>query len=173
MTLNKKTLEVTFSTLIVVVFVFLVSTQIFGIPLWWVFRGMVPLSIIQFESKFDVTINPEAPMNIGDKVTVTVRNASNNAPVANAKVSVKKDGTYIFDYYTDSNGQTDIEYVGEVTVIEVSKQGFKTLMEAIPHAPDKWVREQNYSIASGVIGGISGSVMTYLLPQKRKKRGRK
>jgi len=123
--MNKKTLAYPLFSLVVVGFlVFIASTQILGLPLWWVFRNLVPLSGIPSpESEFDVTVNPEAPMNIGDGVMVTVRNASDKMPVENAKISVNKNGDHIHDYYTNSSGQTLIEYVGEVTVIKVSKTG--------------------------------------------------
>lgn len=168
--MNKKTLIFPFFTSIGIWFlVFIASTQILGIPLWWVGRNLVPLSGIPYpESKFDVTINPEAPMTIGDSVMVIVRNASDKMPVENAKISVNKDGDHIHDYYSNSSGQARITYVGEVTVIKVSKTDFKTLVEAIPHSPAKWVRDEYWSMGIGIISGIVGSVSTYMLQKRRK-----
>lgn len=151
---------------------FVASTQVLGIPLWWVLRG-VPLSIVQPESRFNVTISPETPMNIGDSVLVTVLNASDQMPVEGAKVSSRKNGDHIHDYYTNASGQALVEYVGEVTIIEVSKTDFKTVLEAIPHAPAKWVRDQYTSIVAGIIGGVVTSVTTYMLQSKRKSQDQK
>lgn len=147
--------------------IFVITTLILGIPLWWVFR-LFPLSSTSLEFKFDVAINPEAPTSIGESVLVTILNASNQIPVEGAKVSLRKDGTHIFDYYTDANGQVLVEYVGEVTIIEISKTDFETVLEAIPHAPAKWVRDQYTSIVAGIISGVVASVATYMLQNKRK-----
>jgi len=148
---------------------FVAFTQVLGIPLWWVFRNIALLSTVQPESRFDMTINPEAPTNIGDSVLITVLNASDQMPVEGAKVSLKKDGDYIFDYYTNASGQVLVEYVGEITVIEVSKTDFKTVLEAIPHAPAKWVRDQSTSMVIGIVSAVAGSVTTYILQNKRKR----
>lgn len=167
--MDKRIIGYTLTILVIVGFlVFVASTQVFGIPLWWVFRNLVPLSSVQLESRFDITINPEAPMNIGDSVLVTVLNASDQMPVEGAKVSLRKDGEHIFDYYTNASGQSLAEYVGEVTIIEVSKTDFETVLEAIPHAPANWVRDQYTSIVAGIIGGVVTSVTTYMLQSKRK-----
>lgn len=167
--MDKRIIGYTLAIFVIVGFlVFVASTQVWGIPLWWVFRNLVPLSGVQLESRFDITINPEAPMNIGDSVLVTVLNASDQMPVEGAKVSLRKDGDHILDYYTNASGQVRVEYVGEVTVIEVSKTDFKTGLEAIPHAPAKWVRDQNTSMVIGIVSAVVGSVTTYILQSKRK-----
>lgn len=168
--MDKKILGYTVAVFIIVGFlVFVASTQVLGIPLWWVFRNLVPLSTVQPESRFDITINPEAPTNIGDSILITVLNASDQMPVEGAKVSLRKDGDHIHDYYTNVSGQVRVEYVGEVTVIEVSKTDFKTSLEAIPHAPARWVRDQTTSMIIGVISAVAGSVTTYILQNKRKR----
>lgn len=168
--MKRKTVGYIVAVLILIgFFAFLASTQVLGIPLWWVFRGLVPLSIVELEFRFNISINPEAPRNIGESVLVTVLNASNQMPVEGAKVSLRKNGDHIHDYYTNATGQTLVEYVGEVTIIEVSKTGFKTVIEAIPNAPAKWVRDQNISLGIGVISAIVGSITTYILQNKRKR----
>lgn len=64
-----------------------------------------------------------------------------------------KDGTNIFEYFTDSNGKAEIEYLDEVTIIEISKIGYSTDIEAIPHAPSEWVRGTYISLIIGIITG--------------------
>ncbi len=168
---NTKILSILFSSFIIVGFTaFLISTQILRIPLWWVFRGVVPLSAVQLESNFDVTISPETPAVIGESIMVTVRNDSDSMPVENAKVAVKKNGDLVFEYLTNSSGHTQVEYVGEVTVIEVSKSGFNPTIEAIPNAPAKWVRDRNSSIISGLLSGLVGSIASYLFKKRNEVR---
>ena len=148
--------------------VFVLITQVLGVPLWWIIRNIYPLETVPIESRFNILISPEAPNYVGDSVIVTVLNASDQMPVEGAKVSTRKDGTFIFDYYTNIEGQTTIEYVGEVTIIEISKSDFKTAIEAIPHAPAKWVRDQNIAMLVGAVGGVVGSLTTYMLSNIRK-----
>jgi len=167
--MNRKIIGYSLAVFLVVgFFVFMASTQVLGIPLWWLSQNFVPLSIVPLESRFDITVNPEAPTNIGDSVLVTVLNASDQMPVEGAKVSIRKNGDHIHDYYTNASGQALVEYVGEVTIIKVSKTDFETVLEAIPHAPAKWVRDQNNSIVGAIISGVIASVTTYTLQSKRK-----
>jgi len=167
--MRKKVLGYIIAVFVIVGFVaFIASTQALGIPLWWIFRNFA-LSTVPLESRFDVTINPEAPINIGDDILVTVLNASDRMPVEGAKVSLQKDGGHIYDYYTNASGKVIMEYVGEVTIIEVSKTYFKTVVEAIPHAPDRWVRDQYISMGIGIVSAAIGSVTTYVLQSKRKR----
>jgi hypothetical protein len=168
--MRKKVLGYIIAIFVIIGFLaFIASTQVLGVPLWWIFRNSVPFSVTPLESRFDVTINPEAPINIGDDVLVTVLNASDKMPVEEAKVSLQKDGEHIYDYYTNASGKVIVEYVGEVTIIEVSKTDFKTVLEAIPHAPDKWVRDQYTSMGIGIISAVIGSLTTYVLQSKRKR----
>ena len=166
--MRKKVLGYIIAVFVIIGFIaFIASTQVLGIPLWWIFRNFAPLSTVPLESRFDVTINPEAPINIGDDVLVTVLNASDKMPVEGVKVSLQKDGEHIYDYYTNTSGKVIVEYVGEVTIIEVSKTDFKTVLEAIPHAPDKWVRDQYTAMIIGVVSAVVGSVTTYVLQSKK------
>jgi len=148
--------------------IFILSTQILGVPLWWVFRGIVRLSIIRIEDEFKLTVSPESA-SVGDSVLVTVRNATDNSLVENAKISLYKNGDHIYDYYTDSRGQVEVEYVGEVTIIEVSKTGFKTEMQAIPESPTSWMNRELWSFISAVISGSVVAVFTHILQRRRKK----
>lgn len=168
---NKENYAVaTLATFFIVCFLlaFIISMQILGVPLWWVFRNLKPLSVVQLESRFEVLIN-KTPTNIGDKVLVTVLNATSHMPVQGAKVSLRKDGVYIYDYYTNASGQVLVEYLGEVTIIEVNKTGFETALEAIPPNPPKWVRNSIISIVTGIISAVVGSVMMYTLQERRKR----
>ena len=166
---NKKNLVYTAATFFIVCFLaFIISTQILGVPLWWVLRKLALFSIFQPESRFEIIINT-TPTDIGDEVLVTVLNATNHMPVQGAKVSLRKDGIYIHDYYTNASGQVLVEYLGEVTIIEVSKTGFKTKVEAIPPNPPKWVRNLIISVVTGVVSAVVGSVTMYRLQERRKR----
>jgi hypothetical protein len=147
---------------------FVISTQISGVPLWWVFRGLVPLSVVETESRFKLIVSPETPMEAGDDVLVTVRNASDQMPVEGAKVSLLKNGDHIHDYYTNASGQVIVEYVGEVTIIEISKTGFKTMLEAIPQSPIKWVIDHYISIGIGAISGFASAITTHIFRSRKK-----
>jgi hypothetical protein len=166
----KKLIALLASLIVVFFLVFIILTQILGVPLWWVFRNIVPLSGVSISSKFDVTVNPDVPTTIGESITVTVRNMTSEIPVENATVSVYKDSGFINDYYTDNNGETSITYVGEVTVIKVNKEGFDGTVEAIPQVPDKYVRDQNNAIIGGLVSGISSSILIVVLQQRLAKR---
>ena len=179
--MDKRRIEISITSFVLVFFlVFIVMTQILGIPFWWLFKGIFPLSGLALNSKFDVTVNPEAPVNIGDNVLVTVKNVTDQNPVENAQVSVKRDADVIKSYYTDNNGQATVEYVGEVTIIEISKDGFDSDIQALPHAPDKWVRDRYWSILSGIISCIIADVTVFFIlyrfhnkPTRRKQRNRR
>src|SRR4030043_90543 len=107
--MNLRKLWIPITSLIVVFFlVFIILTQVLGIPIWWVFRNIVSLSGMSTISKFDVTVNPEVPTTINENIVVTVLNMSSKIPVENATVSVYKDSGFISDYYTDSYGKTSI-----------------------------------------------------------------
>ncbi|MCJ7631724.1 hypothetical protein MUP77_04910 [Candidatus Bathyarchaeota archaeon] len=54
--------------------------------------------------------------------------------------------------------------MGEVTVITVSKSGFETVTEAIPRIPDKWMRDENNSIMSGVVSASIAFILGYFRP---------
>ena len=167
--MDKKIIGYTLAIFVIVgLIVFMASTQVLGIPLWWVTRNFVPLSIVPLESTFDITVNPEAPTTIGDSVLVTVLNASDKMPVEGGKVSIRKNGDHIHDYYTNASGQALVEYVGEVTIIKVGKTDFETVLEAIPHAPARWVGDQNTAMAIGIGSAVAGSVTSYMLQTKRK-----
>lgn len=152
--------------------VFLASTQILGIPWWWVSRGLFPLETMPLESTFVVTFDPKAPSEIGDSVLVKVVNASSKLPVEGVTVSLRKNGDNIHDYYTNASGEAVVEYVGDVTIIEISKTDFKTVLEAIPRSPAIWVRDQYGALLIGVTSAVIGSVTTYMLQTKQKTRGK-
>lgn len=154
--------------LLVSIAMFFIVTQVFGVPLWWIIRNIFPLSSVQ-PSKLLVTITPQTPSRIGDTVTVTVVNSSSRLPVEGAKVSLMKDGRHIFDYYTDSKGQAFVEYLGEVTCVKVSMTGFDSIIEAIPNAPSRWVRDTYGSLGIAVVGGFVSGLTTYMFQKGKKK----
>ncbi len=162
---NSQKTIIVFLTLLILIFV--ITTQLLGVPFWWIFSGLKTLSIDPPpESEFSISFTPKTPETIGDEVLVTVCNSSDKIPVKNAKVLLQKDGAHIFDYYTDIDGQTIVEYVGDVSIIQVSKSNFTTVLQAIPNAPEKWVNSSIISLLIAVVGAIVGSLTTYLLENK-------
>jgi hypothetical protein len=154
-------------TFILVFFVVTIMVaQMLGVPLWWLFRGLVPSSVIGPNDTLNVVVNPEVPSVISQTVTVTVTNASDKIPVIDATVSVYKDSGFICDFYTDNKGESIISYLGPVTIIKVSKDGYQSSMEAIPNSPDEYVQNQNNAIIGGLISGIPSVILTIFLQKK-------
>jgi len=167
--MQKKNL-VTFLLIFLLVFfvVFIGITQILGIPLWWIFGFLKPLSIIP-QPKLLVTVSPETPLSVGERITVTVTNSSSQLPVNEAEVLLKKDGMEI-TLHTDSEGQAFFEYFGEVTVIIAQKTGIDSSTPiAIPKLPDAWVRGALISLGSAVVGGLVSGYGTHIFRERKGK----
>ena len=161
---------VTFLLIFLLVFfvVFIGITQILGIPLWWIFGFLKPLSIVP-QPKLLVTVSPETPLSIGERITVTVTNSSSQLPVNEAEVLVKKDGMEI-TLHTDSEGQAFFEYFGEVTVIIAQKTGIESSTPiAIPKLPDAWVRGALISLGSAVVSGIVSGYSANIFRERKRK----
>jgi len=162
---KKRPLTILSVALLVSFTISIVATQVYGVPLWWIFGGF-KLSTVQLP-KLVAKVSPETPLSIGEKITVTVTNSSSQLPVEGAEVSVIKDGMNIA-LHTDSNGQTIFEYFGEVSVVSAHKNGIDPSDPiAIPKMPDKWVRDTFGSLAIGVISGVVSGGTAYML-QRRK-----
>jgi len=166
--MKKKNLATLLGVFILVFFVIFISvTQILAVPLWWIFGFMKPLSIVELP-KLLVKVSPEAPLNIGEKITVTVTNSSSQLPVEDDEVSIMKDGTNITVIHTDSRGQAVCDYLGEVTIIVVQKTGFDSSYPIpIPKMPDAWVRSLLISVGSAIIGGLITVFGTYMLRERK------
>lgn len=163
---NGKLLLPILSGVAVSLIVFMIIIQILGVPLWWLFRGLVPLSGVELNHSLGVEVSPAVPSNIGDNVVVIVRDTFNHSLVSGATVSVYKDSGFIRNYYTDDEGTIAITYVGEVTIISVEKDGYKGSMQAIPQVPDKYVREQNNAIIGALAGGFPSAILVFILQYK-------
>ena len=166
--MEKKRLVTILAVFLVVSFlIFVLVTQVLGVPLWWVFGSLVPLSIVQ-RPRLVVEVSPESPRNIGEIINVTVTNSSSKLPVEGAKVSAVKDGMEV-TLYADSQGQTSFEFFGEVTVLTAEKTGINPSRPvAIPKAPAEWVRDTQGSLVIGIITGVAGSITTHILQRKKK-----
>lgn len=160
---------VTFFLVFVLVFfvIFIGITQILGVPLWWIFRGVRPLSIVQ-PPKLIVEVSPDTPLNIGEIITVGVTNSSSKLPVESAEVSLTKDGMSI-TLYTDSQGKAYFEYFGEVTVVTAQKTGINpSTPVSIPKLPVGWIRNTSLSLGIAVVGGVVSGFTNHLLKQREK-----
>lgn len=149
---------------------FLGITQVVGVPLWWTFRNLREMSVIGLP-KLLIEVSPEAPMSIGDRITVTVTNSSSKLPVQHAEVDVSKDNMS-FKFYTDSNGQTTFEYLGEVTVVQAQMDGIDPSSPvALPKVPDAWVRGTYISIIGGaIISGFFSALFTVMFQRTLSKK---
>jgi len=147
--------------------IFIGITQILGVPLWWIFGWMIPLSIVQ-PPKLVVEVYPDTPLKIGEMITVTVTNSSSKLPVEGAEVSVMKDGISI-TLYTDPQGKAYFEYFGEVTIIIAQQAGINpSTPVSIPKLPDGWIRNTLLSLGIAVVGGVVSGFTTRLLKQRKK-----
>lgn len=166
---EKKTLGIMLSVIIIISFaVFLGVTQVIGVPLWWIFSGVVELSGVG-PPRLLIEVSPESPMNIGDKITATVTNSSSKLPVENAEVDVIHDSMN-FKYYTDSNGQVVFEYLGEVTVAQAQMNGIgSSQYVALPKVPDVWVRGIYGAIGGAVASGFFGALFMFLFQKRQSK----
>lgn len=151
----------------VVVFfiVFIVVTQLFSIPLAWLFGRMIPLSALQLERNMSVEVNPSTPILPGQEIRITVADKENHFPIQAAIVGVSKDGSKLIDLYTDENGLVITEYLGEVTIITVGKEGYSSVMKVIPRLPIKWIM----GIITAVVAGVATDMIIYFFRKKRKK----
>jgi hypothetical protein len=167
--MKKKSLATLLGIFVLVFFVIFISvTQILAVPLWWIFGFMKSLSTVELP-KLLVKVSPEAPLNIGEKITVTVTNSSSQLPVEDAEISITKDGIHA-TVYTDSRGQALFEYFGEVTVITAQKTGIESSYPiAIPKTPDIWVRNAFVAIGGAVVGGLVSGFSTHVLQQRKEK----
>lgn len=170
--MRKNLLMVVSVSLLVFFLLFVSATQVLGVPFWWIFGFLKPLSVIQLP-KLQVAVSPETPMNIGEIIIVTVTNSSDKLPVEDAEISVMKDGISV-TLFTEANGQASFEYFGEVTVIVAQKTGIESSTPiSIPKLPDAWVRSTVVSLISAIVGGFVGGVISYLFQQKKITRGKK
>ena len=148
--------------------VFIGISQILGIPLWWIFGFLKPMSIIP-TPKLLVSVSPETPLSIGQMITVTVTNSSSQLPAKDAEVSVTKDGMHI-TLYTNSQGQASFEFFGAITVVTAKKTGIESSTPvAIPKMPDAWVMNTVVSLGSAIVGGVVGAFAMHMFQQRRKK----
>ena len=158
-------LGVAFYLVVVFLIVFLVVTQLFGIPLAWLFSWMRPLSAAPLERNMDVEVNPSTPILLGQEITIVVIDKENHFPIQAAKVCVSKDGLRIIELYTNEDGLVTIEYPGETTIITVKKEGYSPVMKVVPRIPDKWIM----GILTAVVAGVATDWIIHFFRKKRKK----
>lgn len=142
---------------------FLLLVKVFGVPYWWLFRSF--RFSVTHTSTFNVTITVNEPLNMGDKILISVYSIKSGIPVSNATVSVYKDGGFIGNFYTNPNGEVTIEYLGGVYGIIIEKQGFITYVKVIPETPSKWVMGK---FLSGIISAFLSFITAFFLVYYKK-----
>jgi hypothetical protein len=154
----------------VVVFfsVYVTSTQLYGIPIWWALH-LIPNSVVSGTDTMAVTISPINPVQVGQPETVTVIDASTRTPLQGVNVSVSLgEGPPILSTSTNSHGQASFSYGGSPTIISFSKNGYNQVNAVLPSEPAQWVSGNDMSVLWGAIGSVPAWVG--LLLQLRPKR---
>jgi len=141
--------------------VFFVALESQGVPIAWITARFKTLATVQ--GRLLVSVSPEVPRMLGERITLTVTDSQTLEPVQGASVTVSKDGGHLFDLQTDEKGTTSFEYPGEATIIVTSKLTYATETKVIPRVPDSWIRgEENAWIASIVSSIASGLVVGWV-----------
>jgi hypothetical protein len=151
--------------LIIFFAVFLIVLRIFGVPFGWVSSHVIPISMVSTERNMDVEIDWDAPLIPGQNVEILVVDSENLFSIQDAKVTISKDGSKITDLFTDENGLARFEYPGETTIVEVDKEGYRSVMKVIPHTPSEWF----VGIVSSIIGGSIVAFIDRLIPKRKGK----
>jgi hypothetical protein len=155
----------------VLVFFLLLTTvsAVLGVPCWFIFRNIKTLQIAEPPSLI-IDIYPETPVNIGQTITITVTNSSTGLPVENATVYISKDN-YQFEKYTDTNGKTNFEFIGDVMVVYADAPDIKASdYSAIPKTPVGWVQNYQTSMISAAFGGLISALATFLFQRSTTKK---
>jgi len=119
-------------------------SYIFDIPYWYLRPYFFPFSVVPILRKLKVTVEPSVPLVIGEKISIKVVDALNGTPIEYAKVIISKDNEFSIDLYTDKNGTVTFDYLGEITIIKVTKEGYHMVVKVIPKIPDRWIRTLLY-----------------------------
>lgn len=133
--------------------VYIASTQVYGIPFWWVFR-VIPLSGVTSPGTFDDSINPISPTQIGEHETVIVTDATTRQPIEGVNLTVYYGGETVFSTSTNSQGTASFSYAGSPTIIDLAKVGYTSRMEVLPNAPEQWVNGTYWSALWGGLGFV-------------------
>ena len=119
-----------------------------------------------------VEVTPVVPKTLGEIIHVTVLDAENRTPIDGAEIKISKDGlATIFRTLTRSDGAAQFEFPGAVTVIIVSKKGYRGSMKIIPKIPDEWMRVyaiQKITWTVTIITSFGPALLLYYLSRKEK-----
>jgi hypothetical protein len=158
--------------------VFIGLTQAYGIPFWWLFSSIIPLSEVQ-PAMMTITVSPDNPSNLGQQEVVSVQDSGTRQPIAGVNVTIYYGGTSVFEVQTDRAGRATFSYAGSPTIIRLEKSGYTPMMRVLPNAPEQWVNGSYYSLGGGVFAGIMPLVVLLLQrtldrksPAKREKKHR-
>lgn len=139
-----------------------------GVPLRVLFA---PPHLLQINAlPLDITIVPPTPNQVGQQITVLVKDGNNSMPIAGAQVTVTKDGNVPpLRVVTDANGRVEVTYLGVFTYITVEKDGYNSKQAVIPQGPDEWEQERRLAGVSWgitIVSSVGGAFLTNWLKKR-------
>ncbi len=155
--------------------VFFATTQIYGIPIWWVFHG-VTLSEVSVTGTLNVNISPNNPTQLGEHEAVVVVDASTQQPLEGVSLTVYYGGGPVFSTSTNAQGQAGFSFAGSPTIVDLERSGYSSVMSVLPNAPEQWVNGTYISALTGTFTGLvslAGLLLQWRTRQHPSKRPRR
>ena len=155
--------------------ILLVLIQAFGVPFWWV----LGVGNTQ-EGLWVISVTPSNP-KVGENVTIGVAAGNYNVfLVANATVTITRNGMQSLTIYTDKNGEATFTYPGDGTIIRASnwwgnsfhnatQQTNHSLYIAIPKTPITWVKDCLIAFSTATVLGSLVGISTFAFQRNRNK----
>jgi hypothetical protein len=138
--------------------VFLVTAEIYGVPLWWIFSGLHRQSIAQLPS-ISALITPQNPATLDQQENILVQDASTGAPLPGANITVFYDGAIVLTESANSTGQAIFRYAGSPTIINFQANGYTSAMYVVPNAPVQWVNWTEISTGAGIGASVTSPLI--------------
>jgi hypothetical protein len=157
--------------------VFLATTQVYGVPLWWLFSDVHSLSVAQLPP-ISAQITPQNPGILGQQENVLVLDFSTGAPLSEANITVFYDGAIVLTESSNSTGQAIFRYAGSPTIINIQASGYTQAMYVVPNAPQQWVYAKYVSDGTGFASSLAAPLALFLVQRwldrnKTKRKSRK
>jgi hypothetical protein len=138
---------------------FVISTEFYGVPSWWILRDFHQLSSVQ-PGLMVVSVTPTNPTNLNEQELAYVR--SESAPISNASITVFYGGAAVFNTQTNNSGEAVFAYAGSPTIISVTAQGYTSVMSVLPSEPEQWVNGTTQSNIIAIVLGVATIMSTFV-----------
>jgi hypothetical protein len=148
-----------------------IFSAITGVPVWFLLPISFPYSTGPPGGAMNVKVNPASPTMNNQLVAVTVVDANNNTPIANALVEINEGSYGTLNITTASDGTAQFPFIGLTTQISVSKNGYANSNPiVIPQIPADWATTRDYQTATLGLGlfGTWGPTLFLYWKQKKK-----